>query len=428
MLFQVYGENAVFQWIGLVVVFVALILMAELARRSKAGGIFCFMVLPAAVTVYLIVINVAAGMGAEWALNNATYTDMNSWFHYAKMYAACAGCIGFLIIKYQWGYLGKAHWFKCFPFVIVAINILIAVFSDFESAINAWNTTWVSSEGVVLYGGLHNVLNGIAGILSIFCMTGWFYIYTSKDQHDMLWPDMTWVYIISYDIWNFAYTYNCLPTHSWYCGIALLLAPTVASMIWCKGSWIQNRAATLAIWCMFAQVCPMFVNDSVFAVESVNNPTVNLVVSSLALAANAAALIYIIYRCKKYKIGNPYTHEVFVGTRDYEKAMERAIVPAGAGAGAGASMGTGETSASADKTGGESAKAKKNADAAMTEFASGDEGLRNEADAGEAAGGNAFESGTTGDDVLGGDASKVVGGDVLGGDAMGDDAAGLKRG
>ena len=41
----------------------------------------------------------------------------------------------------------------------------------------------------------------------------------------MLWPDMTWVFIIAYDLWNFCYTYNCLPTHSWYCGIALLLAP-----------------------------------------------------------------------------------------------------------------------------------------------------------------------------------------------------------
>ena len=65
----------------------------------------------------------------------------------------------------------------------------------------------------------------------------------------MLWPDMTWVYIVVYDVWNFAYTYNCLPTHSWFCGIALLLAPTIAAICWNKGGWIQNRANTLAIWC-----------------------------------------------------------------------------------------------------------------------------------------------------------------------------------
>ena len=50
-----------------------------------------------------------------------------------------------------------------------------------------------------------------------------------------------------YDVWNFAYTYNCLPTHSWYCGVALLLAPTIAALCWNKGGWIMNRANTLAI-------------------------------------------------------------------------------------------------------------------------------------------------------------------------------------
>lgn len=55
----------------------------------------------------------------------------NSWFHYAKVYAALAGCWGFIAIKYQWGKIGKAHWFRAWPFVIVAINIMIAVVSDF---------------------------------------------------------------------------------------------------------------------------------------------------------------------------------------------------------------------------------------------------------------------------------------------------------
>ena len=69
---------------------------------------------------------IGAAMGAEWALNNQTYIYMNGWFHYAKLYAALTGCIGFMMIKYGWG-IGKQHWFKPFPFVIVAINILIAV-------------------------------------------------------------------------------------------------------------------------------------------------------------------------------------------------------------------------------------------------------------------------------------------------------------
>lgn len=322
MLFQVYGENAVYQWVGWAVVFIGLILINEFARRSKFGGIFCFGVLPIGLTVYFIAISVNAAAGAEWALNNPTHLYMNGWFHYAKLYAATMGSIGFMILKYRWGRLGKSHWFKCFPFVIVAINILIAVVSDFESAINAWGTSWVSSEGITLNGGWHNVFNGIAGILNIFVMTGWFGIYVSKKKKDMLWPDMTWVFIISYDLWNFCYTYNCLPTHSWYCGLALLLAPTVAAFLWNKGGWIQNRANTLALWCMFAQCFPMLLDYSEFTVHSVNDPNVNLVVSLIALGANIAALSYVGYRAKKLK-KNPYTNEIFVGTKDYEKAMAR---------------------------------------------------------------------------------------------------------
>ena len=323
MLFQVYGENAIYQWIGWAVVFISLILINELARRTRAGGVFCFIVLPAGLTIYFIAITVGAASGAEWALDNPTHLYMNSWFHYAKLYAATIGCIGFMALKYRWGAIGKSHWFKCFPFVIVAINILIAVVSDFESAVRAFGTTWVSSEGVTLYGGWHNVFNGIAGLINIFVMTGWFGIYVSKKKQDMLWPDMTWVFIISYDIWNFCSTYNCLPTHSFYCGLALLLAPTVAAFLWNKGGWIQNRAFTLAIWCMFAQCFPMFLDSSVFAVQSVNDPNVNLAISIVSLLANVAAIGYVIYRSKKLK-RNPYTNEIFVGTKDYEKAMARA--------------------------------------------------------------------------------------------------------
>ena len=323
MLFQVYGENAMFQWLGWIMVFAGLIIANEIARRSKIGGIVCFLGIPAVLTVYFISIYVCAGMGMEWALTNPTYVHMNSWFHYAKLYAATAGCIGFMMLKYGWGKLGRSEAFKVFPFAIVAINILIAVVSDFESAFRAFGTTWISSEGVELMGGWHNVFNGIAGLINIFCMTGWWGIYRSKKGDDMLWPDMTWVYIVAYDLWNFCYTYNCLPTHAWYCGLALLLAPTVANMLWNKGGWIQNRANTLALWCMFAQVFPMFQDYSVFSTNSVNNPSVNLVVSVIALAANVAALGHIIYRAKKLGV-NPYKHEVFKGTRDFEQAMARA--------------------------------------------------------------------------------------------------------
>ena len=273
MLFQIYGDTALWQLLGWALVFTGLVLANEIARRSKAGGIFFFLVLPAALSVYFIVINVAAAKGVDWAVNNDTVVHMNSWFHYAKLYAATAGCIGFMMLKYKWS-IGKTQWFKVFPFVIVAINILIAVASDFESAIKgisaggAAGGWWLSSENVWLFGGWWNILNGLAGIINILCMTGWWGIYSSKNHQDMLWPDMIWVYVLAYDIWNFQYTYLNLPTHSWYCGLALLLAPTFAAALWNKGGWIQNRA--------------------------------------------------------KAQKKNPWKEEIFTDTRDYQEAMARA--------------------------------------------------------------------------------------------------------
>ena len=348
MLFNVYGDNAIYQWIMLIVVLAGLIGLNEFARRTKIGGIITFVVVPAALTVYFVLIALGANVfGWQWAIENQTHVYMNGWFHYAKLYASLAGCIGFMMIKYGWG-IGKSHWFKCYPFVIVAINILIAVCSDFESAINGWNSWWLSSEGVWLFGGLHNVFNGLAGILNIFCMTAWWSVYSSKDKTDMVWPDMTWVYILAYDVWNFAYTYNCLPTHAWYCGIALLLAPTIAALVWNRGGWIQNRANTLCIWCMFAQVFPLFQETyhdgsqwfpwAVTPVLYTNgtetiaqitagssagaNPTMMLVISTAALILNIVVVAYIAYVSIKNK-KNPYTHDVFTNQKYYKDAMAR---------------------------------------------------------------------------------------------------------
>lgn len=340
MLFQLYGSTAMTQLLGWVLVFAGLVILNEIGRRTKMGGIVIFVIIPAILTIYFI--GIQAGLFGGHS--NQTYEYMNGWFHYAKLYAADIGVVGFLMIKYKWG-LGKKEWFKPWPFIIVAINILIAVASDFESAIRAYQITgdfsgawWASNEGVFLYGGWWNIVNGIAGLINIFCMTGWWGIYSSKKKDDMLWPDMTIWFIVAYDIWNFEYTYCNLPTHTWYCGVALLLAPTFANALWNKGGWIQNRANTLAIWCMFAQVFPLFQDRSVFTTIPVlyadgfmdaavrptaANPTAQGVISVLSLAINALALAIIIRRAIQQK-KNPYKNEIFTDTRDFQLAMERA--------------------------------------------------------------------------------------------------------
>ena len=172
MLFQIYGDGAGWQLLGWLLVFTGLVPANEFARRSKLGGIICFLGIPAALTVYFISIYVCAGMGMDWALSNQTYTHMNSWFHYAKLYAATAGCIGFMMLKYKWS-VGKMEWFKVFPFVIVAINILIAVVSDFESGVKGLMSLaengdrwWLSTCGCTAAGGTGSTASRGS---SIFC-------------------------------------------------------------------------------------------------------------------------------------------------------------------------------------------------------------------------------------------------------------------
>ncbi len=368
MLFQLYGSTAATQLLGWCLVFLGLVLLNELGR-TKFGGVLVFFVVPAALTVYFIVAAIGKNtFASEWYV----IKYMGGWFHYAKLYAATIGCIGFIFLARKWTALGKAQWFKCWPFIIVGINILIAVASDFESAIKGGITGgwWVSNEGVFLYGGWWNLLNGLAGIINIACMTGWWGIYSSKkgklEKQDMLWPDMTWMFIIAYDVWNFEYTYLNLPTHSWYCGLALLLAPTFAATFWNKGGWIQNRAFTLSIWCMFAQVVPFQLTKPFSVLPSLyagaptdgtgaqalydasmaiyNNPAISNngpevqqaianmgitaepkaqgVIAVLALVINVLVLAAICKKAFATKT-NPYKNEIWAGTKDFDEAMAR---------------------------------------------------------------------------------------------------------
>lgn len=174
-------------------------------------------------------------------------------------------------------------------------------------------------------------------------MTGWWGIYSSKKKDDMLWPDMTWCFIIAYDLWNFEYTYLNLPTHAWYCGFALLLAPTFANKFWNKGGWIQNRANTLATWCMFAQVFPLFQISGKFSVlpslygpgwkdglalseaaqPTYADPRAQGIIAMIALAANVICFAAIIKRAVLQK-KNPYKYEIFTDQKDFQEAMARA--------------------------------------------------------------------------------------------------------
>ena len=317
-----YAEGATLfsAWGIWLVIFAVLFLFNEFSRKSKVGGFISFMVLPVFLSVLWFTV-----------LREKTYTD---WFHLAKVYSATAGCIGFWFIRHyekKDKITGKVKWrlsekklALIFPALILAINIIEAVARDFQ--IGGMGLTQQLFEGEIMMSGPWNYMNGIAGILNTITITGWFGIVirkkTKKDKSmDMLWPDMLWFWIIAYDLWNFAYTYNCLPGHSWYCGFALLLVPTICAFTLGKGAWLQHRAHTLAIWCMFAQTFPNFQDQGKFKVMSTYNPKIYFTVSLIALIANVLVFVYMIYKIKKTK-RNPYLGELYIDSPKYAEIKE----------------------------------------------------------------------------------------------------------
>lgn len=313
-----YDSGATFigTWGVWLLVFAALFLLNELTRRFKYAGLLAFTVLPLVLSVLWFTV-----------LRDTTYTD---WFHLAKVYSATAGCLGFWLIRHlkgtnkktgkEWR-LADKKWALCFPPLILAVNILEAVARDIEVGIQ-YNGGGILSDGsMYVLGGPWNFLNAAAGILNIITITGWLGIRlrkkTASDKsRDMLWPDMLWFWVIAYDLWNFTYTYNCLPGHSWYCGFALLLAPTICAFTLGKGAWLQHRAHTLALWCMFAQTIPAFIDEGAFAVSSTYNRGPLMFFGVISLLSNIAVLVYMIYKAVKNK-KNPYTGELYTDNKKY---------------------------------------------------------------------------------------------------------------
>jgi hypothetical protein len=168
--------------------------------------------------------------------------------------------------------------------------------------------------------GPWNIMNGIAGLLNIVAICGWFTIFISKDKSkDMIWPDMIWPWIISYDLWNFAYTYNCISDHSFYSGLALLLACTIPTFFIKKGAWLQHRAQTLALWAMFIMTIPQFA-DVLAPVPTTHNPVAFFVVSLLALLSNAALVVYQIDKIRTRRL-NPLKGDLYADTKAYQEVV-----------------------------------------------------------------------------------------------------------
>ena len=283
-----------------------LIGLNELVRWSKVAAYAVFIVLPIVLTIFV------------WPTTAAAGSSTGTWFHWVKVYSALAGCLGFLAIRYV-KRLQTNKWALMFPAAILAINIFEACIRDFQ--VGAMNADGMV-DGVYMLSGSWNYMNGIAGLINLLAITGWMGIYISKGKFkDMIWPDMIWPWIIAYDIWNFAYVYNCVGDHSFYAGAALLIGCTIPAFFIRKGAWLQHRAHTLAFWMMFTMAVPAFVGDSQFSVESSHNPLALFVVSALALAANLALAVWQISKMVKGR-KNPLKVEIYDDTAAYRHVID----------------------------------------------------------------------------------------------------------
>ena len=229
-----------YSWLMFLTVLGALIGLNELSRQNTKAALFFFVVLPLVLT-------------PVWLSRES---EITSWFTWAKVYSALAGCIIFMVIRYT-KFAEKNKWFLFFPALILGVNIAEAVAREFQ--VSGFNGV---HDGMKIVGGTWNYFNATAGILNTVLICGWMGIFvSSKKSRDMIWPAQIVPWIVAYDLWNFAYVYNCAPGNALYSGGALLLSCTIPALLWAKGAWLQHRAATLAFWMMWVMTMPYFFAD-----------------------------------------------------------------------------------------------------------------------------------------------------------------------
>lgn len=284
---------------------VALFLLNEATRRSKSLSILLYILIPILFTLFV------------WPKTGGSGTVSGNWFAWIKTYSALAGVIGFMALRYL-PKLQKNKFMLIFPALILAVNILEAVLRDFQvSRLNG-----VLENGLYLQGGVWNILNGIAGILSILTITGWVGIRVSNNKcKDMVWPDMQWFYVIAYCIWNISYVYNCIPNRSFYAGVILLSLSLISGLVTSKGVWLQHRAQILATFAMFTLTFPTYSLTPYFNITSTLQTSPMIILSVLSLLSNALVFAYQMYRIFKTK-RNPFTEEIYKGLKTHSSILE----------------------------------------------------------------------------------------------------------
>jgi len=288
-----------------VVLVVALLGLNELSRLSWKMSILAYVVLPITLAILVLVGVLGSPTG-------------KTWFGWVKVVSALIGVYGFLLIRYT--KLGVSKFAAYFPVTILSINIAEAVYREFQ-VFATFKELTVDPGGILILGGPWNLFNAVSGILCIVTLTGFVGIKASKDgKHDMVWPDMTWIYIVAYTLWNFAYVYNCISTRSMYAGFAILIAALIAEFFMKKGAWLQNRAQILSLYAMFSLSFD-YQASAWFQILPTYTESGMMMISLVAFAFNIGAFFYMGYvmiRDKK----NPLKEELYTNLKYYKSSCK----------------------------------------------------------------------------------------------------------
>lgn len=262
-----------------------LFLINEATRRSKVLSIIFYILIPITFTVFV------------WPQTGKAEAVSGNWFAWIKTYSALAGVIGFMTLRY-FPKFQKNRFMLFFPALILGANIAEAVLRDFQ----VYKLNGVVENGLFLQGGPWNILNGIAGIISVITITGWVGIRVSNNKFkDMVWPDMQWFYVVAYCLWNLSYVYNCIPNRSFYAGVILLSLSLIAGLFTSKGVWLQHRAQILALFAMFSLTFPTYSTTEFFSITSTLQVLPLWILSVLSLTANVGVLVFQLMMMKKSK-------------------------------------------------------------------------------------------------------------------------------
>ena len=291
-------------FLALVAFIAAFLFLNEISRRSIKVSMLMYVLLPV-----LLAIGIFFG-----PLGSPTG---KTWFGWVKVVSALIGVYGFLLIRFT--KLGTKKFAAVFPAAILSINIAEAVFRELQIFVT-YKTLTVDAGGIVVQGGPWNILNAIAGVFTIITLTGFVGIRVSKDKsRDMIWPDMTWPYVIGYTLWNYTYVYNGISNRSLYAGFGILTAAVIAEYFFKRGAWLQHRAQILSLYAMFS-LSVDFQTASFFKVIPTYSTGALMSLSVLSFVFNLGVFFFMVYTVRQRKV-NPIRQELYVHTDAYKKTL-----------------------------------------------------------------------------------------------------------